>query len=321
MTVVLTRSDILQMINYPDVVDAVEKIHASLSAGSAAQPAPKAVTLPGSDAVFLPMTGLSASSMVVKLLADLPGVGQRSTIMITDAATGACEAILDGGVITAFRTAAASAVATRHLARPESRVLGLIGAGAQAHAHALAIRAVLPVTEVVIWNRTPARALSLAAALADSSDLSVRVEHSIEAVTSNVDVLCTLTPSRAPIISGSWFRPGLHVNAVGAPPRRDHREIDSEGVRRSRVVVDSHATALEKSGDVMIPVDEGVITPDHFARELGDVVTGRCVGRRSSDEITLYNSVGVGLQDLATARLMIDRALAEGLGTHIDLSR
>ncbi|MEU4564228.1 ornithine cyclodeaminase family protein [Actinoplanes sp. NPDC023936] len=321
MTLLLTRSDILQMINYPDVVEAVERVHAELASGRAVQPAPSAVTLPGSDAVFLPMTGISAGAraMAVKLLADIPGNRerqlpvQRSTILITDTSTGGCEAILDGGAITAFRTAAASAVATRHLARSSSRVLGLIGAGGQARAHAAAIRAVLPISEIVIWNRSRARAADLAA------ELGARVADRIEDVVSGVDILCTLTPSREPLVRGAWFRPGLHVNAVGAPPRRDHREIDTEGIRRSRVVVDSRATALEKSGDVMIPVREGAITPEHFADELGDVVIGRCAGRRDAEQITLFNSVGVGLQDLATARLMIDRALANGIGTHVDL--
>jgi alanine dehydrogenase len=207
----------------------------------------------------------------------------------------------------------------RYLAREDSRVLGLVGAGAQARTHVAAIRSVRPIDTVLVWSRTTRSAKLLAEELT-ATGLAVHVLDSPEDVVRGCDVLCTLTPSPQPVVLGEWFRPGLHVNAVGAPPRREYRELDTLAVQRARVVVDDFATAVQESGDVMIPVDEGAISEDHFATELGAVVVGRSPGRRDAEEITLYNSVGVGVQDVALGRVVLDRARAAGLGTSIDLS-
>ncbi|MFB7112807.1 ornithine cyclodeaminase family protein [Streptomyces sp. NPDC056190] len=327
MTLLLTRSDVLRMLTFRQVIDAVEQAHAELARGGAAQPAPAALRLPGSDSVYVPMAAASAHARAVgvKLLADIPtnaGRGlpvQQTTLMIINTETGACEALLDGAAVTRYRTAAASAVASRHLARPDSRVLGLVGAGAQARAHALALRAVLPIEQVRIWNRSPERAVALAAELG-AEGFGAEAVDDIRKAVSGVDVLCTVTPSHDPLVRGAWFQPGLHVNAVGAPPRPDHREIDTDGVLNSRVVVDSYATALEKSGDVLLPLHEGAITKEHFRTELGQVITSAQPGRESLEQITLYNSVGLGLQDVATARLLIDQAAELGVGTRFDLT-
>jgi alanine dehydrogenase len=132
--------------------------------------------------------------------------------------------------------------------------------------------------------------------------------------------VCTLTPAREPVVLGSWLRPGQHVNAVGAPPRPDHREVDGEAMRRARVVVDSHPNVMAKSGGVLLAIAEREITEDDVRTELGEVIVGAQVGRSSADDITLFESVGVGLQDLATAELVIARAGETGTGTNIDLT-
>ncbi len=172
---------------------------------------------------------------------------------------------------------------------------------------------------MLVWSRTTATAARFADESA-AGGVRVSVAASPEEVVRHADILCTLTPSQMPIVRGEWFPAGLHINAVGAPPRRDHREIDTLGIVRSHVVVDSYDTAIEESGDVMIPVSEGAITLDHFRVELGEVINGTRPGRRDDTEITLYNSVGVGIQDIATARLAVDLAREAGLGTEIALN-
>ncbi|GAA3208965.1 ornithine cyclodeaminase family protein [Actinocorallia longicatena] len=322
MTLILTRSDVLRMITYPEVIGAVRRAHADLAAGEAVLPAPPALRLPGSDAAFLAMAAASRTDglATVKLLADLPANAerglpvQRSAILAVSAEDGGCEALLDGGAVTRFRTAAASAVATAALARPDARVLGLVGAGALAFAHAEALAHVMEIEKIVVWSRTPGTSRAFAEAT------GARVAATAEEAVREADVLCTLTPARDPVVRGAWFPEGLHVNAVGAPPRADHREIDTEGIVRSRVVVDSRATALHESGDVLVPLAEGAITEEHFADELGEVLIGAVPGRTGRAQITLYNSLGVGLQDLAAARLLIDEARRRGLGTEIDLA-
>ncbi|MEU8896159.1 Gfo/Idh/MocA family oxidoreductase [Nocardia sp. NPDC048505] len=322
MTLILTRSEVLSMIALPEVIAAVRAAHADLARGEALAPAPPALRLPGSESSFLAMAAASrpAGLAVVKLLADMPGnreIGlpaQRSAILAVATGDGSCAALIDGAAVTRVRTAAASAVATAALARSESRVLGLVGAGALAHAHLAALRVVHEFDRVLVWSRSAATARAFAEAT------GAQAADSPEQVVRAADVLCTLTPAKQPVVRGAWFAPGLHVNAVGAPPRADHREIDSEGIRRARVVVDSRLTAGHESGDVLIPLREGVIGAAHFADEIGEVLIGAKPGRSSGDQITLYNSLGVGLQDLAVARLLLDTARARGLGTEVDLT-
>lgn len=322
MTLILTRSDVLAMIALPEVTAAVRRAHADLARGVAVSPAPPAMRLPGSESSFLAMVAASrpAGLAAVKLLADIPGnrdrglPPQRSTILAVATDDGSCEALIDGGAVTRVRTAAASAVATAELARPDSRVLGFIGAGALAHTHLEALRPILDIDRVLVWSRTEATARKFA------ESTGAEVANSAEDVVRAADVLCTLTPAKEPVVRGAWFPPGLHVNAVGAPPRPDHREIDTEGIRRARVVVDSRLTALHESGDVLIPLGEGAIEADHFGDEIGEVVVGAKPGRSAPEQITLYNSLGIGLQDLAAARLLIDAARRRGIGTEIEMA-
>ncbi|WP_280503996.1 ornithine cyclodeaminase family protein [Nocardia farcinica] len=326
MTLVLTHSDIVALIDRRAVYDAVERAHADLSAGSAANPAPSVLPLEDGGAV-LPMAAVATRQRAssVKLLSDMPfnrarGLPtQRSTIVLMSDRTGECEAVLDGRHITAVRTAAASAVATAHLARAGATTLGLIGAGTLAVEHTRAIARVRPIDKVLVWSRTAATVEEFRRRV---HDLGIGVEYvdSPRDVVAGADVVCTLTPSKEPIVHGAWFRPGVHLNAVGAPPRADHREIDGAGMGAARLVVDSRPTALTKSGDVLLAIGEGHLTEDDVVIELGDVVRDPGLGRRHDDDITLFNSVGIGLQDLVTARLLVDAALAAGRGTRVEMS-
>ncbi|UGT55429.1 ornithine cyclodeaminase family protein [Nocardia asteroides] len=325
MTLILSHSDVTAVLDRAEVLAAVERAHADLALGTALVPAPPAVTL--GDAAFVPMVAAAdfAGAAAVKLLADLPANRdrglpvQRSVIVVTSAVDGACEALIDGRLVTAVRTAAASAVATKHLSRQDSSTLGLIGAGGLAVEHTRAIARVRDLETVLVWSRTTATVDRFRAAVADLG-LDVRALPTPEAVTRAADILCTLTPAREPVVHGAWFGAGLHVNAVGAPPRADHREVDGAAMRRARVVVDSVATTLTKSGDTLLALAEGAITEAAVRTELGEVIAGRAPGRTGDSDITLFNSVGIGLQDLAAARLLIDKARANGIGTEVDLS-
>lgn len=329
MTLILTRSDIAALLVdvHADVEKAVADCHLDLALGRAVLPAPPAMPLPGSGGTFLAMASASAPAglATVKLLADLPANRerglpvQRSAVLAVSADTGACEALLDGAEVTRARTAAATAVATRALARKDARVLGLVGTGPLARAHARALLPGRSYDRIVLWGRDPGRSRELAAWIGTELGVDAAVLAGPRAVTEASDVLCTLTPSREPLIRGAWFSPGQHVNAVGAPPRPDHREIDTEGVVRSRIVVDAWTTARAKSGEVLIPLAEGALTEDDFRCELGEVLAGSKPGRTSEADVTLFDSVGVGLQDLAVARLLIDAAHERGRGTRIDL--
>lgn len=324
MVLVLTHSDILPLLDRHQVRKAVELAHAELARGERQNPAPRSMSLGGAGTA-VPMTSAGHGWASVKMLCDLPdnrdrGLPvQRSSIMVTSAVTGECIAVLDGRAITAMRTAAASAVATDHLARRDASVLGLVGAGNLAVEHVHSIRAVRDIDTVLVWTRSDATLQSFRAAV-ERLGVDLHAVSSAEAVVSSADVICTLTPAREPVVLGSWLRPGQHVNAVGAPPRPDHREVDSAAMARARVVVDSHSTVMAKSGGVLLAIADGSITEDDVRTELGDVIVGACEGRTSDDDVTLFESVGIGLQDLATAEIVIARALEAGVGVAVDLS-
>ena len=322
MTLVLSAPEIAAVLADVDVLGAVEAIHHDLGTGAMTQPAP--VTLAGADgSVFLPMAARSdrLGLVAVKLMADIPlnaGRGlpsQRSTIVVTSVDTGECVAVLDGAMITRLRTAAASAVATRHLARPDTRVLGLVGAGNLAVEHVRSIRAVADLDQVVVWSRSADTVDRFRAALDEQAPgLSVVVAADARGVVEAADVLCTLTPAVAPVVRGAWLRPGQHVNAVGARPRPTHRELDGPAMARGTLVVDSAPTSRSKSGDLLEAVREGALRPDVRLRELGEVVAGLAPARVSADEVTVFNSVGIAAQDLAVAAAVIDRAREQGVG-------
>jgi alanine dehydrogenase len=325
MALVLTRQDIVDIIDIQEVIDTVTTAHAEHANGRASQPTRVTVPLPGTPSSVLPMPAAISSMGAVglKLLSvfpDNPGKGLpllSATVLLVDPESGRCNAVLEGGVLTAYRTAAASAVATRLLARPESSTLGLVGAGIEARTHLRSMMAVRPIDRVLVWSRSRATAERFAD---DMSDQPVEIEivDSPEAATREADILCTLTPSPTPIVMGRWFAPGLHINAVGTH-WPDKREIDTEAVRRSRVVVDSRDAHELECADLMMPVGEGAITTDHFSDELGEVINGTKPGRSSTDEITMYQSVGVAIQDISTSRMLVEKARARGVGTEVSL--
>lgn len=326
MVLVLDRSDVLSLLTMREVIEAVHQVHHDLATAVVVQPGREAVHIDGSTAGMIPMIAASSRTRLgcVKVLVDAPGnVGteipmQQSTIVLVNMDNGTPEAFIQGGAVTLFRTAAASAVATRVLSRDDSHVLGFVGAGAQARPHLRAICAVREIRRVSMWSRSEESVTAFAKEVRDQG-LEAEIMSSPEAVVRDCDILCTLTPSRDPIVRGEWFHPGQHLNAVGAPPRDDHREIDTLGIQRSTVVVDEYRTALTESGDVMIPVREGAITVDDFRTELGQVLAGHKRGRASDSEITLFDSVGLAIQDLAAAGLALKLAKARGVGKDIKL--
>jgi alanine dehydrogenase len=330
MTLLLSRADTDGLVSIAEVIEVIENAHADISRGTAFQPAPTTLALPSGSSAFLPMAALADRQALaaVKFLADIPDNAsrdlprQRSILLLLSQTTGECEAIIDGRILTRQRTAATSAVASRYLARSDSSVLGLIGAGNLAVEHVKALKVVLPIKRVLVWSRTAATiAKFLERAREPLDGVEVEVMGNARDVVLRSDVLCTLTPAREPVVQGDWFQPGLHINAVGAPPRPDHREIDSRGMARAKVFVDSFATAVKKSGGVLLALADGSIKEDDIRSELGDVITGASPGRMRPDDITLFDSVGIAMQDLAIGHLLLTRARSAGLGIDLDLTR
>jgi ornithine cyclodeaminase/alanine dehydrogenase-like protein (mu-crystallin family) len=325
VTLILTTSQLEGLVDRAATQDAVARVFADIARGTAAQPAPTSMGTPADTGRYLLMSAVSdtTGTAAVKLLADVPGNAerglptQRSVILVVDRADGAPSAVLHGAVPTRVRTAAATAVATSALAADDARVLGLIGAGALAREHVEALRRVRPFDSLVVWSRDPARAESLIGAVGWEGE--ARVATDPREVAESADVLCTITPSTTPILRGSWLHEGQHVNVVGARPRPDEREVDAEAMARSSLWVDDRATAETKSGDLLLAVAEGALALDDVVGTIGEVLAGRCRGRTSREEITLFDSVGIGAQDLAIADLLVSAARRAGVGTELDL--
>ncbi|MEU0794531.1 ornithine cyclodeaminase family protein [Amycolatopsis sp. NPDC005961] len=308
MTFTFDAATVRESLDLGKLIEVVEQLHIELAAGRAVQPPRLPLAVPDSRAVIIPMLAASTVSDIVcfKLLIDNPDNDrgrQRSTIVAMKIDTGECVATLQGAVVTQLRTAAASAVATRALARPDARVLGLVGAGAQARSHLRAIAAVRDLGEVVVWNRTPENAEWLVDEAA-SLGLPCTIVPEVRAVVEASDIVCTLTPSREPIVRGDWLRPGQHLNVVGSPPRPDHREIDSEVLRRSTVVVDALDVALAESGAVVQAIADGAISAGDLRLELGHVLLDRPF-ERMPGQITVFTSVGLPIQDLAAVTALL----------------
>jgi ornithine cyclodeaminase/alanine dehydrogenase len=233
--------------------------------------------------------------------------------VLLDYETGMPVAVMDAGLITGLRTAAASAVATKYLAREDAKTLGILGTGVQGLYHALAIPAVRAIERIIVMGSSSEKSRAFAESLAGKVSAEVVPASSIEDVAA-ADVVVTGTTQTSPLFSGGLLKPGAHVNNVGSHSMTA-REMDTEAVVRSTVVVDSYDAAWAESGDIMIPIEEGAITRDHVVAELGEVVLSKKSGRTSADEVTLFKSNGLAFQDAVTAALALERAKAEGLGT------
>jgi ornithine cyclodeaminase len=240
-------------------------------------------------------------------------------VLLFEVERGQLVAIMDATAITAIRTAAVSGVATRALAREDAEDLAILGAGAQALTHLEAMCLARPIRRVRVWSRSSERARRFVIQALDLCDIPVDAAGSPSEAVAGASIVCTVTAAREPVLLGEWLEQGTHVNAVGAS-LPTARELDSEAVRRSRLYVDRRESALNEAGDFLIPKREGRITDGHIVGELGDLLLGRIPGRRSPDEITVFKSLGLAVEDVAAAHLVHAKAIAKRVGTRVELS-
>jgi len=240
----------------------------------------------------------------------------HASYLLSDPETGAPLAFMEAGFLTALRTGAASALAARLLARPDARRITCFGAGVQAEQQLRCLHAVLPMERVQVVGRDAERARAFASRMREMLGVPVEATTDRRVAVRQADVVTCSTTAARPVFAGRDLPAGVHVDAVGAF-RPATREIDTEGVRRAYVVVDTYEGAWEEAGDLLIPIKARVITRRHVKAELGEVVTRKKPGRVSTEQITLFKSVGWAPEDAVTARLAYDRAMAQGVGTEV----
>lgn len=297
----------------------------ALSDGRARQPLRSILDLDDGDALGLMPGALADGSFGAKVISVFPHNFERGrsshqgVIVLFDRDSGAPAAIIDASAVTALRTAAASALATDALARPDARVLALLGYGEQAATHLAAVSQVRGIAEVRIWGRSRERADAFvarehAAALARGQNL--RVCDDVAAALAGADIVCCLTAASEPIVFGHQLEPGMHLNVVGSG-RAGPAEIDVDAVRRARFFADHRESVLRQGAEFLHAQRDGIVDEGHVLGEIGDVLAGRLAGRLDPADITLYKSLGSIVQDLAAARWLVHRARERGFGTTV----
>jgi ornithine cyclodeaminase len=324
--VILTAAEVTALLPMPVCIDAMAEALAGLSRGAAHQPL-RLVFRPSGAAglmAFMPAyQGGSQPAFGLKAIGIFAGNAARQmdthqgAVLLFDGETGELRALMNGAAITAIRTAAVSALATRVLAREDAGDLALVGSGTQARTHLEALACVRPLRRVRVASRSPERARRFAEEMSASGKILVEPMASVEAAVRGADLVVLATDSATPVVQREWISAGAHLNAVGASLPTS-RETDSATMAASRLFVDRRESTTHEAGDYLIPLAEGAIGPEHIQAELGEVLTGARPGRKSRDEITLFKSLGLAVEDLAAAAAVSERALASGVGTWVD---
>jgi alanine dehydrogenase len=323
----LSELDVRAALSMQELIEAMESALMAFSSGRVVQPVRTALEL-RERAFFalMPAYDKEHALLGAKLVTVIPEnhgttlPSHQAIVSLSDPATGELLALMDGRYITEARTAAVSAVSVRHLARRDAAVLGIIGSGVQAHSHVQALPMVRAFREIRAWSPNPAHLQQFAASAnaSDSASAGVRAAGSAEEAVRGADVVVLATASAAPVIEDSWVAAGTHVIGVGAC-RPSQREMDPELVARSYLVVDSRAAALEESGDILLAMQEGRFGEDHIGAELGEVAGGVKRGRVKADEVTVFKSLGLAIEDVVSAGLVYRSARKTGRGTQISL--
>ncbi|HEY8021210.1 MAG TPA: ornithine cyclodeaminase family protein [Thermoanaerobaculia bacterium] len=324
----LDRCDVESLLPMAEAIEVMAETFAALARGEAVQPLRSALWTADHQGLLGTMPGhldrraggevrrLTGAKLVTVFHANHEqGLdSHQGFVLLFEAARGVPLAILDAASVTAIRTAAVSGLATRLLARAGACDLAILGSGVQAATHLAALRAVRPIARVRVWSRNPDSARRFAAAEGARHGLPIEVAGEPAAAVAGADLVCTVTAAREPVLRGEWLAAGAHVNAVGSCSPAV-REIDAAVVARARLFVDSRESALAEAGDLLLAIAEGAVGKDHIQGELGDLVAGRLRGRRGEDEITLFESLGLAVEDLAAAHHVYEKALAGGRGT------
>jgi alanine dehydrogenase len=321
-TLLLSRQDLSRLLDPASVIQAVEQGFRAYSRGDTVTPVRIQLELPDRHDVLLvmPCAVREPAALGTKLAAVYRGNAARglptvpSVYLLSDPDTGLPLAAMDGTYLTAIRTAAASAVATRVLARSDSEVLGIFGTGTLAEFHLRVLPVVRTFHRALVKGRTTEAAQRFVERLRADVPLDLRVAASADEVAAQADVIVTATTALEPLFDGRLVRPGTHVNAVGAFTPTT-REVDGRLVARAILVADTHAGVRAEAGDLLLAIAEGAVGPEHPQAELGEILLGVKPGRRSADDITLFESVGAAFEDAVTARLAYERARAQAIGT------
>jgi ornithine cyclodeaminase len=322
---IINRQEVDRLLPMAACIDAMDEAMRAASSGAVSMPLRLFTPLADDSGSLGLMPGSTLGppffgAKVISLLFDNPAKGLPTVqgyVSLFDHDTGKPVALIEGSSVTAIRTAAASGLATRVLARQDVRTHGILGTGVQAVTHIDAVACVRDIDRVVVWGRDEEKARRFAAQQSERSQVEVTATDD-PAEAACCDIVSTVTAATEPVLRGEWLEPGSHLNLVGVHTP-DAREADTRVIERSRVYVDLMESAMNEAGDLLIPIAEGAIDEGHILGEIGQVMTGAVPGRIGDGDITLYKSLGIVAQDLFAAAHIYARALESGAGVEVDL--
>jgi ornithine cyclodeaminase len=322
---VLRAAEVRALLPMSECVELMRRTMIALSEGRAVVPLRSVMRMPDARGMLGNMPGYLADPECfgIKLVSLMPRndpsrySSHPGVVLLFESDHGCPVALLDAAEITAIRTAAASGLATALLARPEAGDLAILGAGEQARSHLQAMLAVRPLRRIRVWARDPGKAEFFAQTEGARHGARIETAGSVPQAVEGADIICTLTKAREPILFGEWISSGAHLNVVGSSVAAA-AEIDTAAVVRSRFFVDCRNSTVNEGGEYLRALQSGAITAAHIAAEIGEVANGMKPGRTSQAEVTLYKSLGVAPQDLASAHYVLERARAAGIGQLIE---
>lgn len=326
MTRIISQDEVPALLPMAECGEVVEEALIARAIGEANLPVRQLMWLPDRSGLLALMPAYLGPPRIMggKFISVIPANHgteldtHQGAVLLFEADRGRLLAVVDATSITEIRTAAASAVATRALAAQDAGDLAILGTGVQARSHVAAMRVARAIRSVRVWDRNADRAENFARRESERHGIEIRATPSAREAVEGADLVCTTTAATEPVLEGAWLAPGAHVNAVGAcfPTAR---ELDTEAVLRSRFFVDTREGALREAGDFLIPRAAGEVNDDHIVGEIGEVLIGKVPGRRAPNEITVFESLGIGIYDLAAAYRIWRNAEEKGAGTQVDL--
>ena len=328
---ILTATEVQKALPMKDAIEAMKRAYASLSDGKAEVPLRTRLSVPPQDAISLFMPAYvqteGGDALAVKVVSLFPKNPERerslafiqASVLVLDAETGRTMALLEGSSLTAIRTGAGSGAAIDVLARPDSKVVAVFGAGAQGRTQLEAACSVRKIEKAWVFDPSIERAESFVREMAGKGSISkdLRVASSSGQAVSEADIICTATTSTTPVFADVDLKPGTHISAIGSYTP-EMQEVPAETVARASVVVDSRSATLAETGDLLQPMQAGLFGEEHIYAELGEILLGRKPGRKSPDQITYFKSVGVAVQDAMAAQLALQNARSQRLGVDVN---
>ena len=320
---VINAGQVRDLLPMSDCIDAMAVALKALRLKHALNPLRLVTRLPDESGFLITMPSYVSGAMGVKVITVMPGNhgtaydSHQGAVLLFEAEHGSPLALIEAGTITGIRTAAVSGLATRLLAREDAGDLAILGSGVQARTHLEAMSVARKLRRVRVWSRNPAHAQAFAESESARYGLTIEPMPDVSSAVEGADLICTTTASNEPVLRGEWVAPGGHLNVVGASISTA-RECDTALMVKSRLFVDKRKSALAEAGDFLIPKGEGAVDDSHIQAELGEILTGEAGGRKSPNDITLFKSLGLAIEDLAAAQIIYAKAKEKGIGARVD---